>query len=341
MSAGAAASPASPVGEGQSAALSRRLRCRRIAVLASTRTRALLLRHSGQAPVPLRPGRRRADALGVRHRTRQLRALPRRHAAAGDARRAVPLRPATGARAPAEPPMTRPANASTTANAIRRGASGSAPSTSRAMRPRRRCTASPAASWCSARRRDRGQRPGLEPERPHDVLDRHQGPLHHLRLRLRAGHGRDRRPARIRALPAQTGRASRSSATAAGPTARRSTPKAATGWRCSRASACCASPTGEVLREVKLPVRCATMPLRRGRPEDDLPHHSARRACGRTRGAALGRLRAGLDVDVPGCRSTSRAEAGWAQGASSRASASRTSPTLRISLSRCGAPSRP
>ena len=53
----------------------------------------------------------------------------------------------------------------------------------------------------------------------------------------------------IRALPT----------TAGVRTARRSTPTAITGSRCSKAAACCKlSPTGELLREVQLPLRCPT-----------------------------------------------------------------------------------
>ena len=63
------------------------------------------------------------------------------------------------------------------------------------------------------------------------------------------------------------------------------------------------SPAGEMLREVRLPVRCADDALlRRRRPEDAVHHHLAREAAGRRTGdAALGRLRAArCEVDVPG-----------------------------------------
>ena len=115
--------------------------------------------------------------------------------------------------------------------------------------------------------------------------------------------GADRRPARLRALPAQTGR----------PAARAlRRPARRRGGRCRRLLLVAMfegqrllrlSPAGEVLREVKAAgALCHHALLRRGRPEDDLPHHSAREAAGgRTRGAANG---AGcvlaFEVDVPG-----------------------------------------
>ena len=94
---------------------------------------------------------------------------------------------------------TRRTSASTTASAIRRAASGSARSTSRASRRSPRCTAWTGGELDAQGRRHHGlQRARLEPGRPHDVLERHQG-AHGLRLRLRSAERRDVAPARVRA----------------------------------------------------------------------------------------------------------------------------------------------
>ncbi len=73
--------------------------------------------------------------------------------------------------------------------------------------------------------------------RAHHVLGRHRG-AHGLGVRLRAAQRRHDRPARVRAVRAEAG-ARAWSATAAGPTAPRSTPRAATGSRCTKAGGCC------------------------------------------------------------------------------------------------------
>ena len=64
--------------------------------------------------------------------------------------------------------------------------------------------------------------------------------------------GSAQRPARVRAASRSSRPASRSTATAAGPTVPRSMPRAATGSRCSKVSALLRlSPAGELLREVR------------------------------------------------------------------------------------------
>ena len=91
--------------------------------------------------------------------------------------------------------------------------------------------------------------------------------------------------------------ASRWTATAAGPTARRSTPKVATGGDVRGPA-----PAAPVARRAKCcarsSCRCAAPPCPASAGTDlktIYPHHRAREAAGgRTRGAALGRLRAGL-----------------------------------------------
>ena len=102
------------------------------------------------------------------------------------------------------------------------------------------------------------------------------------------------RPLSRRRVFARFARASREPAarpsTAAGPTAPRSTPKAATGSRCSKARACCASrPAASCCTSVPLPVRCPTMPCFGGsRPAHALHHHRAREPA---RGRARARCR--------------------------------------------------
>ena len=99
----------------------------------------------------------------------------------------------------------------------------------------------------------------VECRRAHHVLGRHRG-AHRLGVRLRAAQRRHDRPARVRAVRAEAG-ARVWPATAAGPTAPRSTPRAATGSRCTKAARVLRlSPAGELLAEVRVPARCPTMP---------------------------------------------------------------------------------
>ena len=108
------------------------------------------------------------------------------------------------------------------------------------------------------RRHHRQQRPGVQPRRPHGVLERHHV-APHLRARLRRPRRRAVAPARLRRVPAARRRTRTSPATAAVPTAPRSMPKAPTGWRCSRASACCACrPTARCCAKCRC--RCAARP---------------------------------------------------------------------------------
>ena len=178
---------------------------------------------------------------------------------------------------------------------------------------------------------------GLAWVNAHDVLDRHRG-SHPSAFDFQASHGRI--GVYLHELPAQAGRPAARTAAAAGPTVRRSTPNGCYWWRCSRASAC--ARTDEVLREVKLPVRCATMPCfsradlkrstspRRARPAAELA-------------AQLDPVRAGLRrSDDAGFAGQLRGlETGYGLKAPRAAPASRALAPLRISLSRCGAPSRP
>jgi hypothetical protein len=81
--------------------------------------------------------------------------------------------------------------------------------------------------------------------------------------------------------------------TAAAPTARRWTPKAPTGWPCSRASACCAWPRRPVLRVAAAGALPHHALLWRCRPAHAVHHHRrATTARRRTGGPAPGRLRA-------------------------------------------------
>ena len=82
------------------------------------------------------------------------------------------------------------------------------------------------------------QRPGVEPRRTHHVLGRHPR-ARRLGVRLRAAQRRHDRPARVRAVRSASRRMDWLD-TAAGPTAPRSTSRAATGSRCTKARACCA-----------------------------------------------------------------------------------------------------
>ena len=119
-----------------------RLHRRRVAVLASARTGAVLGRHPRPQAQPLRGGQRAARRVVVPHRGCQHRAASRRRRADGAARRPLPFR----RRHRREPAHRRGALrrrrscASTTARPTRRAASGSARSTTSAC-PRARCTA--------------------------------------------------------------------------------------------------------------------------------------------------------------------------------------------------------
>lgn len=90
------------------------------------------------------------------------------------------------------------------------------------------------------RRHHRLERAGLESGRPHDVLVGHQVPSS--------------------TCASPSSRASRSTAMAAAPMAPRSMPRAATGWRCSRAARCCGCRRPARCCAIRLPVRCPTMP---------------------------------------------------------------------------------
>ena len=155
-----------------------------------------------------------------------------------------------------------PRNASTTARPTRRAASGSARSTSRARAPKAGAvplgraadsTAWPATStvsnglaWSPDGRTMYWTDTTAHRVRAFD-FDPPDGTPVDARVFARF-------PPRAEARPWRP--------TAAGPTARRSTARAPTGWRCSKASACCAwRPTARVLqRTLALPVRCPTMP---------------------------------------------------------------------------------
>ena len=199
--------------------------------------------------------------------------------------------------------MTRPCSASTTARPTRRGACGSARSTNRASPRGRAVPLRDGELDRMAERHQHQQRPGLEPGR----RARCTGPTPR---RTRCMPSTSTSPParsssrRVFARFARARRAGRWPATAAGPTARRWTPKAPTGWRCTKARALlrlvARRPTAARGRAAGAVPDDAV--LRRRRPEDAVHHHRARqrarptnsRAC-RWSGCVLQ-----MRVEVPG-----------------------------------------